>query len=221
MVASFEPLVGVAMVVGVAALLFLALALLSCLFLLISLLLYRKYRVALFPNLALSIVRVGENVILKGFMLFGLGGDWMAQTLVALKNHVGKDDFMKLQMSERALFVPQCIRSASCPAKSDYDGLHCISCGQCTIADLKKEAEGLGYMFFVAPGSSLVKRMIKKYRPKGALGLGCLMEIKEFLLLMDRMKVKAYGVILDSTGCVETTYNLEKLTAAMRLHSTD
>ncbi|MFH0862320.1 MAG: DUF116 domain-containing protein [Candidatus Altiarchaeota archaeon] len=221
MVVSLKPLEGVAVVVGVAALLFIVLALLSCLFLLISLILYRKYRVTLFPNLALSIVRVGENMILKGFMLLGIGGDWVTQTLVALKNHVGKNDFMKIRMSERAIFVPQCIRSASCPAKSDYEGLHCISCGQCTIGALKKEAEGLGYMFFVAPGSSLVKRMTKKYQPKGAIGLGCLMEIKEFLILMDKMKVKAYGVILDSSGCVETTYNLEKLTAAMKMHSTD
>ncbi len=206
-----------AVIIAVAFLTFLASVILASIFLLMSLFLFKKYGVTFFPKLTLFIARIGENLIIKGFMIFGVGGDWMAQTLVALKNHVGKEEFKEIAFNERAIFVPQCIRSATCPAKSDYEGLHCISCGQCTIGELKKEAEDMGYMFFVAPGSSLVKRMVKQYKPKGALGLGCLFEIKEFLILMIRMNVAAYGVVLATSGCVETTFNIEKLRTAMRM----
>ena len=61
--------------------------------------------------------------------------------------------------------MPQCLRSVQCPAKLTPEGIMCIDCGRCGIGEAKRYAEGMGYKFFVVPGSSFIKRIIKKYRP--------------------------------------------------------
>ena len=57
---------------------------------------------------------------------------------------------------------------------------------------------------FIVPGSTFVKRLIKKYRPEGIVGVGCLMEVKEGLEMTDRIGSTAMGVVTAKDGCVET-----------------
>ncbi len=71
-----------------------------------------------------------------------------------------------------------------------------MGCGRCDVGDAKKFAEGLGYRFFVVPGSSFIKRIIKKYRPEAIIGVGCQLEIKEGLDLCHSHDIPARGVPL-------------------------
>ena len=183
---------------------------------LVSLYFFKKNKTIPFPSVALTFFVITESTIRSVLRLFGFGTDWLIFTFIELENYVGKTGFKKTEYSDRIIFIPQCIRHKKCPAKSDYEGLHCIHCGLCSIDKLQLEAEHLGYRFFIAPGSSLVKRMTKKYEPSATLGLGCLFEIKEFLQLMSKMKVTAQGVVLNTRGCVETTYDLEKFRKVMK-----
>jgi hypothetical protein len=69
----------------------------------------------------------------------------------------------------------------------------------------------MGYRVFIAPGSTLIKRMMKKYRPEAIIGVGCLMEIKEGLDLCDRAGVVGMGVVTLKDGCVETLVDWNEL----------
>ena len=60
---------------------------------------------------------------------------------------------------------------------------------------------------FIAPGSTVNERRKKKYRFKTVLGVGCLMEIREGLEMMDGYGVPARGVVRLGDGCVETAVN--------------
>ena len=71
---------------------------------------------------------------------------------------------------DRFIFMPQCVRSTECPAKLTPEGIKCVNCGRCSVGEAKKYAEGLGYRFFIVPGSSFIKRIIKKYRPQSHSG---------------------------------------------------
>jgi len=62
----------------------------------------------------------------------------------------------------------------------------------------------MGYRVFVVPGSSFIKRMVKKYRPKAIIGVGCLSEVKEGIDMADKMGLVAMGVVTAKEGCVET-----------------
>jgi len=96
------------------------------------------------------------------------------------------------------------LRSTECPAKLTPEGIACIGCGRCDIGEAKKFSEKMGYKLFIVPGSSFIKRIIKKYRPRGIIGVGCQMEIKEGLDLCHRYGLPAVGVPLLQNGCVST-----------------
>ncbi len=62
----------------------------------------------------------------------------------------------------------------------------------------------LGYRVFIVPGSTFIKRMARKYRPRAIIGVGCLVEVKDGIDMADRMGITAIGVVNLKDGCVET-----------------
>jgi hypothetical protein len=46
--------------------------------------------------------------------------------------------------------------------------------------------------------------MVKKYRPKAIIGVGCLTEVKEGIDMADKMGLVVIGVVTLKEGCVET-----------------
>jgi hypothetical protein len=65
----------------------------------------------------------------------------------------------------------------------------------------------MGYRIFIVPGSSFIKRMVKKYHPKAIIGVGCLSEVKEGIDMADKLGLVAMGVVTMKEGCVETLVN--------------
>jgi len=129
---------------------------------------------------------------------------------VRLRNYINRKKFIKIPHESRFIFMPQCVRSAECPAKLTPEGIMCINCGRCQVGAAKEFAEKQGYKFFLVPGSSFIKRIIKKYRPRAIIGVGCQMEIKEGLDLCHSHDIPAMGVPLTKSGCVSTTLDWEK-----------
>ncbi|MFB3764023.1 MAG: DUF116 domain-containing protein [Methanotrichaceae archaeon] len=123
---------------------------------------------------------------------------------VRLRNYINRKKFLQIPYNERYIFMPQCARSTECPAKLTPEGIRCVSCGRCNIGKAKEIAEGLGYRFFVVPGSGFIKRIIKKHKPGAIVGVGCQMEIKEGLILCHSHDIPAIGVPLLQAGCVST-----------------
>ena len=68
-------------------------------------------------------------------------------------------------------------------------------------------------------GGSLIKRMVKKYRPKAIIGVGCHMEVKEGTAKMASYGLPVQGVILDRDGCVDTRVDAVKLLEKIKAHS--
>jgi len=158
----------------------------------------------------LIFVIVLESVIKSIFRLFKTDEEIVDQVGVQLRNYINWKKFVKVPKEERALFMPQCLRNVNCPAKLTPEGLKCVNCGKCGIGEAKAYAECLGYRFFVAPGSSVIKRMIKKYHPKAIVGVGCMMEIKEGIDLCQGQGIPAIGVPLLTAGCVSTTLDWDR-----------
>lgn len=150
-----------------------------------------------------------EDVI-KALFWVARADDTMVDDVgVRLRNYINTKKFLETPYEKRFIFMPQCLRSVQCPAKLTPEGIMCIDCGRCGIGEAKKYAEGLGYRFYVVPGSSFIKRIIKKYRPGAIVGVGCSMEIKEGLDLCHSHGIPARGVSLSTSGCVATTIDWE------------
>jgi len=169
----------------------------------------------LFPNLLVLGIMFFEGPIKAVVRLFGFDDANIDRISIDMKNKAMWATFSKIPFEKRAIFIPQCLRSVDCPARLSPEGIKCKDCGQCDITVAKKKAEQLGYMFFVVPGSSFIVRMIRKYRPEGIIGVGCLCEVKEGLDLMHKNKIPAIGVVLDKSGCVNTVLDWDRLFEVM------
>jgi hypothetical protein len=162
-------------------------------------------------RLMLISISLLESVIKAIFWLARADDAIVDDVGVRLRNYINRKKFIKVPRESRFIFMPQCVRSIDCPAKLTPEGIKCIGCGRCNVGDAKKYAESLGYRFFIVPGSSFIKRIIKKYRPKAIVGVGCQMEIKEGLDMCHSYDIPAIGVPQSQAGCVSTTLDWEKL----------
>lgn len=126
-------------------------------------------------------------------------------------NELSKKKFKEAPYKDRIIFLPQCLRNPDCKAKTTEEGIICLGCGRCNIAGFKKEAEKLGYKLFIVPGSSIVKTLIKKYKPKAVVGVACLPELKEAIIMVKKYSIAAQGVLLSKDGCVNTEVDWKKL----------
>jgi uncharacterized protein len=160
-----------------------------------------------FPQLIKSGLVFLEGMMKAMFRFFGLEDRELYAFLINLFNAMNTAAFSAIPVSERAIFMPQCLRSSKCPAHLTPEGLKCRSCGQCDVGEARVLLEKMGYKVFIVPGSSFIKRMVKKYRPKAIIGVGCLAEVKEGIDMADKMGLVVMGIVTLKEGCVETIVN--------------
>lgn len=161
----------------------------------------------IFPGFLKAGLVLVEGLSKALFRLFGLEDKEMMTFFIQVHNTMSRKAFEAIPIRERAIFFPQCLRSAKCPANLTPEGLKCIRCGQCSVTEAIRLLELLGYRLFIVPGSSFIKRMVKKYRPRAIIGVGCLSEVKEGLDMSDKLGLVALGVVTEREGCVETSVN--------------
>jgi len=157
-----------------------------------------------FPLLVKSGLVFLEGLMKAMFRFLGIEDREMLTFLIKLQNTMNAAEFARIPVEERAVFLPQCLRSSQCPAHLTPEGLKCRNCGQCEVGAARVLLERMGYKVFIVPGSSFIKRMVKKYHPRAILGIGCLSEVKEGIDMADKMGLVVMGVVTLKEGCVET-----------------
>jgi len=160
-----------------------------------------------FPHLIRAGIVLLEGTMKAFFRLLGLEDREMLTFIIKIHNTMNSAAFSKVPLADRAVFFPQCLRSAKCPAHLTPEGLKCVGCGQCTVGEARLLLEKLGYRIFIVPGSSFIKRMVIKYHPRAIIGVGCLTEVKEGIDMADKIGLVAMGVVTLKEGCVETLVN--------------
>ncbi|MFA6224888.1 MAG: DUF116 domain-containing protein [Methanoregula sp.] len=160
-----------------------------------------------FPQLIKAGLVFFEGLMKAFFQLLGLEDREMLTFLIKIHNTMNTIEFSRIPVTGRAIFMPQCLRSSRCPAHLTPEGLKCHACGQCSVGEARGILEKMGYRIFIVPGSSFIKRMVKKYRPKAIIGVGCLSEVKEGIDMADKMGLLVMGVVTLKEGCVETIVN--------------
>jgi hypothetical protein len=164
-----------------------------------------------FPKLIKSGLVFLEGLMKGMFRFFGLEDQELYTFSIKLINSMNSTEFASIPVAERAIFIPQCLRSSKCPAHLTPEGLKCRNCGQCEVGEARLLLERLGYQVFIVPGSSFIKRMVKKYRPKAIIGVGCLAEVKEGMDMADKMGLVVMGIVTLKEGCVETIANWQDI----------
>ncbi len=164
----------------------------------------------LFPRLFSSLIVLFYGMLKAVFRFFRIDDKIVDQTYIHVQNEMNKEKVKKTPYKDICIFMPQCLRSEKCPAKSFGGLVSCINCGQCPVGEAKKKSEKAGCNFFIATGGSVIKRLIKKYKPKAIIGVGCIYEIKEGLELCAKHNIPTYGVLLLKDGCVNTVLDWDE-----------
>lgn len=164
-----------------------------------------------FPRLLLAGMALVEGAIRALCSLLGVDDKELSAFAIRLHNRMNQEKFDRIPAECKAIFLPQCLRSAKCPARLTPDGLVCERCMRCEIGGAIDRLEAQGYRVHIVPGSTFVKRLIKAERPKGVIGVGCLMEVREGLMLADRLGLVAMGVVTLKDGCIETLLDWTEL----------
>ncbi len=170
-----------------------------------------------FPRLIKPGLIIVEGLLRSLWRALRLDDKELTSFAIRLRNQMNHGKFCNVPMERRAIFLPQCLRSAKCPADLTTEGLVCRRCMRCDIGKAIDQLEEDGRKVFIVPGSTFIKRMIKAYRPQAIVGVGCLLEVKEGLEMADGIDMVAMGVVTSKDGCVETTMEWEKLLEVVRL----
>ena len=154
-----------------------------------------------------------KGAVRTGCRMFGLDDSELITVLIRLENDVNRAEFAAVPVQERAVFLPHCLRSAKCPAHLTPLGIKCLDCGKCGLGMATNALTDAGYLVFIVPGSTYIKRLLKRFHPRAMIGVGCLMEIKQFQEMARKIQMTAMGVVMKSDGCVETSVEWEELFA--------
>lgn len=186
-----------------------------------AVILFWRTRRILIPGITLFVLDLLGTPIKHVLWLFGIEDDVVDSMIVDIRNRLYKNTYFKVPYNERVLFLPQCLRHPNCPAPLTSEGIQCKGCGRCGIFRIKHLAESLGYKVFIAPGSTLIRRMVRRSRPKAVLGVGCPMEVKDGTAKMASYGLPVQGVILSRDGCVDTRVDVLKLVERIKVGSKD
>lgn len=164
----------------------------------------------IFPGFMLFAITLLENLVKALFRLINMDDSIVDDVGISLKNKISLRNFRNTPINKRLIFFPQCLRAADCPSKLSSEGMQCINCGNCEVGKAKKTAEDLGYKVFIVPGSSFIRRLVRKHKPSAILGVGCVTEIKAGLEMCEKLNLYGEGLILEKAGCVSTVLDWDK-----------
>lgn len=124
---------------------------------------------------------------------------------IKITNEMNMSAFSRTEYSDRALFLPQCLRNIEkCKATMTEEGWQCKNCGSCSIGRIKTEAEKFGCWVYVVPGGSMVMDIIGRKSLKGVVGVACNPELSIAAEKLTNTMIWGQGVSLLKDGCKDT-----------------
>ncbi len=179
----------------------------------------RCAREGLVAPVALDQLRVQALALCKEI---GLDVRFANYAAVLLNNEVWRDGLAQVPYEKRLLLVPKCLRVEDhCPAPFDSFGMLCKECGLCSIEDLAREAEELGYAVLVAEGSAIVRAMIETGSIEAIVGVSCLNVLEKCFPHMEAVAIPGMSIPLLQDDCRETNVDLDQVRDLIHLSAED
>jgi len=171
------------------------------------------------PPLSLLRLREESLEVVRRAELDEIYADYAA---VLLNNEVWRDELAQVPYERRLLLLPKCLRvEEHCPAPFDQFGMLCKECGLCSIEDLTREAEALGYAVLIAEGSAIVTAMVETGKIDAIVGVSCLNVLEKCFPHMERVAIPGMSIPLLQDDCIDTNVDLDQVRDLINLTSED
>lgn len=161
------------------------------------------------PRFLLYIVDLLYSPLKTISILLKLDEHLIDNIAIKVRDDINREKFREIPAEKTLVFLPHCLRHKNCPATLQKEGLNCSECGLCSIGVIKKKAESMGYKFYIVPGSSFVKKIVKENKFKAVLGVACHEDLNQMMMMLSDFSPQ--GVLLETTGCFETSVNVKKV----------
>jgi hypothetical protein len=145
--------------------------------------------------------------------------------IMSVINEYYRNDFLKLDKRDVAVILPHCLIHDKCPAKfSKFDGIICKKCDLCGCSRIRESAEQKGYQFYISPSVGFTKRLAKRKKLKGIIGVACDYEIEKGIhseritnsgVKLDSARIKTRGLRLDVYDCIKNSVDWEEIERLM------
>ena len=136
----------------------------------------------------------------------GLPESYVGWTLVMMTSAFWRDQVSAIPPERRLFLLPHCLKHAEgCPADYDQFGLDCKTCGACSIADYRTQAEELGYRVLVAEGSPIVMKILVSGYVDAVVGVACLNVLEKAFDKILLAGIPCMAVPLHSSDCRNTS----------------
>ncbi len=131
---------------------------------------------------------------------------YVGWTLVMMTSAFWRDQVSAIPPERRLFLLPHCLKHAEgCPADYDQFGLDCKTCGACSIADYRTQAEELGYRVLVAEGSPIVMKILVSGYVDAVVGVACLNVLEKAFDKILLAGIPCMAVPLHSSDCRNTS----------------
>ncbi|MBA2116320.1 polyprenyl synthetase family protein [Bremerella alba] len=131
---------------------------------------------------------------------------YLGWTLVMMTSAFWRDQVSAIPPERRLFLLPHCLKHAEgCPADYDQFGLDCKTCGACSIADYRTQAEELGYRVLVAEGSPIVMKILVSGYVDAVVGVACLNVLEKAFDKILLAGIPCMAVPLHSSDCRNTS----------------
>lgn len=141
---------------------------------------------------------------------------------VLANNEVWRDELAQVPFERRLLLLPKCLRvEEHCPAPFDQFGMLCKECGLCSIEDLTREAEELGYAVLIAEGSAIVTAMVETGKIEAIVGVSCLNVLEKCFPHLEAVAIPGMSIPLLQDDCIDTNVDLDQVRDLIHLTAED
>jgi len=131
---------------------------------------------------------------------------YVGWVMVMMTSAFWRDQVSAIPPERRLFLLPHCLKHAEgCPADYDQFGLDCKTCGACSIADYRTQAEELGYRVLVAEGSPIVMKILVSGYVDAVVGVACLNVLEKAFDKILLAGIPCMAVPLHSSDCRNTS----------------
>jgi hypothetical protein len=130
-------------------------------------------------------------------------------------NHRVRESFARHRARRALILLPHCIQMARCKADVLKDLSTCYECGHCAVGDLLPMQLERGWDSRITNRSHKAVREAREFKPDLVVAVSCADRLLKGLMKVPEIPSYAIPLGLPHGMCVDTTFSVEHLFAAM------
>ncbi|ATW24696.1 DUF116 domain-containing protein [Candidatus Formimonas warabiya] len=177
------------------------------------------YQAKAIPSMQ-SYMRMATNLLFPMALgighLLGMNKNQIKSSFIEVNNQMVHTKKLWLEPEQVMILAPHCLQKSSCPHKLTMDVQNCKRCGGCSVHRLLELSEKYGVPLVVAPGGTLARRFIEKYRPQAIVAIACERDLTSGILDVNPLPVLGVRNMRPEGPCVNTTVDLNQVENAIQ-----